>query len=65
MHVAQYAGLPVIRRIFPRSFTFCLKPGIRLHVKKMNGTKKWLDPSEIDTEYSAMRGTIEQSIVKM
>ena len=33
-------ALPLIRRIFPRSFTFCLKHDIRLHVKKINGAKQ-------------------------
>ena len=32
--------LPLIRRIFSRSITFCLKHDIRLHVMKINGAKQ-------------------------
>ena len=60
---------PLIRRIFPPSFTFCLKHDNRLHVKKINGAKQnglttfWLDVKTISvTERYALGRSFDASL---
>ena len=61
---------PLIRRIFPRSFTFCLKHDTRLHVKKINGAKQnglitfWLDVETISvTERYALGRSLDDKLI--
>ena len=57
-------------RIFPRSFTFCLKHDIRLHVKKINGAKQnglitfWFDVKTISvTERYALGWSFDDKLI--
>ena len=62
--------LPLIRRIFSRSITFCLKHDIRLKVKKINGAEQnglitfWLDVKTISvTERYALDRSFDDKLI--